>query len=154
MSSTSLLVSSLSSLIDLAVDSVAVTSFVVIFLMCWSFFVADAVILVAFCSFFFVGVLKVNVMGGGAVIVVLDPKGVFDRGCVAVIALGEVFVVIIVVLLVLLPFFLWGDPKENVLGDVIVIVVLGTEEAGGAAFPMVGIHVELIRRFGRVETGD
>ena len=61
--------------IDLAADSVAVNSFVVIVLMFWRLFVVNAVLLVAFFSFFFVSVLKVNVMGGGAVIVVLDPKG-------------------------------------------------------------------------------
>jgi len=75
VSSRSLLASSFSASIDLAVDSKDVDIVVVNVLIFSKFFVVDSVIIVAFVSFFFVGVLHLNVMGDGAVVVVLDLKG-------------------------------------------------------------------------------
>jgi len=75
VSSRSLLISSLSALIDLVVESMVVDSVVVIVMSFSKFFVVVSVVRSAFCSFFFVNGLKVNPRVGGAVIVVLEPKG-------------------------------------------------------------------------------
>jgi len=62
---------------------------------------------------------------------------------VAVIALGDVFVGKIVVLLGFISFFFENDRKVNAKGGGAVIVVVEPKGAGGASFPMVGIHVEV-----------
>ena len=68
-------VSSLCSLVNLVVDSRIVACVVVIVLMLVMLFVVAIVVLVVSVSFFFENDPKVNVMGGGAVIFVLDSKG-------------------------------------------------------------------------------